>query len=245
MTTATATVAPDQRISVGIHSEVGLLREVIVHRPGSELERLTPANAPDLLFDDVMWPSQARDEHDAFAQSLRQHGARVHLFHDLLAEALEVRSGRAFAIENACTDERFGHALSRDLALLMADTDSHGLAEMLVGGVLKSDLSPLRTQSLAWESLGIDDFVLPPLPNTLFQRDNAAWVGHGVSVNPMAKPARRREALNSRTVFEHHPHVQRRHLHDIPRCGGREHHSHLGGRRHPRAGTGRRDDRHG
>jgi arginine deiminase len=71
--------------------------------------------------------------------------------------------------------------------------------------VLKSDLSPLGTQSLTWESFGIDDFVLPPLPNTLFQRDNAAWVGQGVTVNPMAKPARRRESLNTRTVFEHHP----------------------------------------
>jgi arginine deiminase len=204
-TTSPTTTSTARAITVGIDSEVGQLREVIVHRPGVELDRLTPTNAADLLFDDVMWPSHARAEHDAFAEVLREHGARVHLFHDLLARALDEQSGRAFAIEQVCTDDRFGPALRRDLALLMGDTDSGELAEMLVGGVLKSDLSPLSTQSLTWESLGIDDFVLPPLPNTLFQRDNAAWVGRGVSVNPMAKPARRREALNSRTVFDHHP----------------------------------------
>jgi arginine deiminase len=200
------TAGPTMRpITVGIDSEVGPLREVIVHRPGTELERLTPANAAELLFDDVMWPSHARGEHDAFVDVLREHGVRVHLFHDLLAEALEVPSGRAYAIEQVCTQSRFGPALRNDLAKLMADVDGDALAEMLVGGVLKSDLSPLRTQSLTWESLDIDDFVVPPLPNTLFQRDNAAWVGSGLSVNPMAKPARRAESVNSRVVFGHHP----------------------------------------
>jgi arginine deiminase len=178
------TTTRTQPITVGIDSEVGPLREVIIHRPGTELDRLTPANAADLLFDDVMWPSHARGEHDAFADVLREHGARVHLFHDLLAEALQVPSGRDFAIEQVCTDSRYGPALRRDLTLLFADTNADELAEMLVGGVLKSDLSPLRTQSLTWEALGIDDFVLAPLPNTLFQRDNAAWVGSGVSVKP-------------------------------------------------------------
>jgi arginine deiminase len=196
----TAQATPTTRtVRVGITSEVGPLREVIVHRPGVELDRLTPGNAAELLFDDVMWPSRARGEHDAFVEVLREHGARVHLFQDLLKEALESPAARELATEQVCTASRF------DLSMLMADTDAEGLAGMLVGGVLKSELSPLTTQSLTWESLGIDDFVLAPLPNTLFQRDNAAWIGSGVSVNPMAKPARRRESLNTRTVLEHHP----------------------------------------
>ena len=119
----------------GIDSEVGPLREVIIHRPGTELDRLTPANAADLLFDDVMWPSRARGEHDAFADVLREHGARVHLFHDLLAEALDVA-------ERAGLRDRAGlhrqplrpGACGATCAQLMADTDSDGLAEMLVGG---------------------------------------------------------------------------------------------------------------
>ncbi len=197
--------ATDHALIADLQSEVGPLREVIVHRPGTELERLTPANASDLLFDDVMWPSKARNEHDAFADVLREHGARVHLFADLLTEALDVPAGRVFALEGVCSDDRFGPALARDLRKALDDTASAELAEMLIGGIVKSDLSPLSTSSMSWHSLSIDDFVLPPLPNTLFQRDNAAWIGRGVTINPMAKPARRRESLNTRTVFEFHP----------------------------------------
>jgi arginine deiminase len=152
-----------------------------------------------------MWASRARDEHDAFAGVLREHGARVHLFADLLAEALEVPAGRAFALDGICSDDRFGPTLARDLRALLDDTAPPELAEMLIGGIVKSDLSPLGTSSMAWHSLAIDDFVLAPLPNTLFQRDNAAWIGSGVTINPMAKPARRRESLNTRTVFDFHP----------------------------------------
>jgi arginine deiminase len=192
-------------LQVGVESEVGQLREVIVHRPGTELDRLSPANAADLLFDDVLWPDRARNEHDAFAEALRAHGVRVHLFSDLLAEALATPSGRAFAVEHVCTEDRFGPALARDLRRLFADADPVAFADYLIGGVVKSDLSPFSTASLTWQVLGIDDFVLAPLPNTLFQRDNAAWIGPGVTINPMAKPARRRESINTRTVFEHHP----------------------------------------
>jgi arginine deiminase len=192
-------------LSVDLNSEVGPLREVIVHRPGTELDRLTPANAGGLLFDDVLWASKARDEHDAFAEVLREHGARVHLFGELLAEALEVPAGRSFAIDGLCTDVRFGPRLARELRDLFDDTAAADLADLLIGGILKSDLSPLSTSSMSWHRLAIDDFLLPPLPNTLFQRDNAAWIGQGVTINPMAKAARRRESLNTRTVFEFHP----------------------------------------
>src|SRR4051794_3280749 len=198
--------APQQApLATGVHSEVGRLREVMVHRPGTELDRLTPANASGLLFDDVMWASKARTEHDAFGEVLREHGARVHLFGDLLAEALAVPEGRAFALDGICTDDRFGPTLARDLRKLLDDTDAAALADLLIGGIVKSDLSPLVTSGMSWQSLEIDDFLLPPLPNTLFQRDNAAWIGHGVTINPMAKAARRRESLNTRTVVEFHP----------------------------------------
>ncbi len=199
MTTLSATLTAD------LDSEVGALREVIVHRPGTELDRLTPANASELLFDDVLWASKAREEHDAFADVLREHGARVHLFADLLTEALEVPAGRDFALDGICTEDRFGPTLARDLRKLLNDTAPAELADLLIGGILKSDLSPLNTSSMSWHSLAIDDFLLPPLPNTLFQRDNAAWIRRGVTINPMAKAARRRESLNTRTVFEFHP----------------------------------------
>lgn len=192
-------------LRVGVHSEVGQLREAIVHRPGTELDRLTPANAPSLLFDDVMWADRAREEHDAFVDTMRQHGVRVHLFADLLGEALATPSGRSFAVERVCTDERFGPRLAGELRRLFNDTEPRELAEFLIGGVVRSDLAPYTFPSLSWEVLDVDDFLLPPVPNTLFQRDNTAWIGAGATVNPMAMPARRRESIHTRTVYNHHP----------------------------------------
>ncbi|GAA2859110.1 arginine deiminase [Nonomuraea rubra] len=199
------TTSQDLTLRVGIHSEIGRLREVVVHRPGLELDRLTPDNAAELLFDDVLWADRARREHDEFAEVMRSHGVRVHLFAELLAQALATDAGRSFAVDRVCTDQRFGAALARELRALFLDLDPALLAGYLIGGVVKSDLGPLVGRSVAWQSLDADDFVLTPLPNTLFQRDNAAWVGRAVAVNPMAKPARSRESINTRTVYRHHP----------------------------------------
>ena len=190
---------------LGVHSEVGALREVIVHRPGLELTRLTPANVDDLLFDDVMWVERAREEHDAFVRVLESRGAVVHHFITLLQEALDVPGAREFVQRELTTATRFGPALDRPLDDLVAQTPSSQLAEALVGGVLKSDVRLDDPSSLLLEYLGPDDFLLAPLPNHLFQRDNSAWVYDGLSINPMAKSARRRETINSRLVYTFHP----------------------------------------
>jgi arginine deiminase len=191
--------------ALGVHSEVGRLREVVLHRPGLELERLTPATVRDLLFEDVLWAERAREEHDAFAAVLREHGVTVHLFSDLLAQALDVPGARPFLADRLATATRFGPALDGPLRRVIEDADAAWLAERLVGGLLKRDLPHPRISSLLWETLAPDDLLLAPLPNQLFQRDNLAWVYDGYSVNPMAMPARRREALNSRIVYRFHP----------------------------------------
>jgi arginine deiminase len=192
-------------LAVGVNSEIGALREVIVHRPGLELDRLTPSNVAALLFDDVLWGTRARAEHDAFVEALRAHDINVHLFGDLLAEALATPAGRAFALDRVCTSERLGASLAREARALLDDSEPVELSRYLIGGITKSDLSPLSGASLTWQVLDIDDFILAPLPNTLFQRDNAAWIGAGLTINPMAKPARQRESVNTRTVYRHHP----------------------------------------
>ncbi len=202
--TLTGTPAGTGR-TVGVDSEIGALREVIVHRPGLELERLTPDNIAELLFDDVLWASRARGEHDAFVEALREQDVTVHLFGELLAEALATPDGRAFALDRTLTAERLGAGLAREVRALFDDAEPAALAEYLVGGVTKADLSPLTRPGLVWQAFDVDDFVLAPLPNTLFQRDNAAWIGAGVTINPMAKAARRRESVNSRTVYRYHP----------------------------------------
>ena len=192
-------------MSFCVRSEVGRLRQAIVHRPGLELSRLTPRNVGELLFDDVMWAKRAKEEHDAFAEALRDRGVRVHYFGQLLGETLELPRAREFVLDRICTPELLGPNLVTPLRRLFADLDGPALAEALVGGVLKADLHPARPRSLRWDMLRADDFVLPPLPNHLFQRDNSCWIYGGVSINPMAKPARQRETLNSRAIYRYHP----------------------------------------
>jgi arginine deiminase len=188
-----------------VDSEVGLLRQVIVHRPGLELTRLTPNNVHDLLFDDVMWAQRAREEHDAFVQKLRDKGVKVHLFGDLLAQALDQPGAREFIQDELTTATRFGPALDKPLDELIAAAPADRLSELLIGGVLRSDLDLRETSSLLLKYLDPDDFLLTPLPNHLFQRDNSAWVYDGVSINPMSKAARKRETINSRLLYNFHP----------------------------------------
>jgi arginine deiminase len=192
-------------MAFNVQSEVGQLRQVIVHRPGLELSRLTPRNVGELLFDDVLWAKKAKEEHDAFAEALREKGVQVHYFGQLLGQALELPEGRAFVLDRICTPEMLGPNLVPSLRKLFDDLDGPTLAEFLVGGVLKADLHPSHAHSLKWDMLHADDFLLPPLPNHLFQRDNSCWIYRGVSVNPMAKPARQRETLHSRAIYRFHP----------------------------------------
>jgi arginine deiminase len=189
-----------------VDSEVGQLRQVIVHRPGLELTRLTPDNVDDLLFDDVMWADRARAEHDSFVGGLREYGVTVHYFHTMLAEALDEPGARKFLQDRLITATRFGPALDKPLDKLVASTDADTLAELLVGGVLKRDIAPfLHTSSLLMAYLDDEDFLLRPLPNHLFQRDNSAWIYRNLSINPMAKLARKRETINSRLIYNFHP----------------------------------------
>jgi arginine deiminase len=205
MTQTAPTQAAVVSHGLGVHSEVGQLRQAIVHRPGLELSRLTPANCEALLFDDVLWAAKARDEHDAFTQVLRDRGVEVHHFDTLLAQSLQIAEARAFVMERVCTPELVGPTLVGPLRDLTENIDATTLAELLIGGITRADLSPLRVRSLRWQTLDLDDFVLAPLPNTLFQRDNSAWVYGGVTINPMAKAARQRESLHSRAVYRFHP----------------------------------------
>ncbi len=204
-TMANASTGTSAETTFSVQSEVGPLRAAILHRPGLELTRLTPQNVDELLFDDVMWARKAKEEHDVFAEALRDKGVRVYYFAQLLAETLDIPEGRAFLLDRLCTPDVLGPSLVHPLRELFDDLPGDELAELLIGGVLKGDLHPVRAQSLKWEVLRADDFLLPPLPNHLFQRDNSCWVYRGVSINPMAKPARRRETLHSRAIYLHHP----------------------------------------
>ena len=194
-------------MSLGVHSEVGQLAQVIVHEPGLELYRLTPSNVEELLFDDVMWVQRAQEEHRAFQKALTDRGVTVHLFRDLLASAVDESGARSFLLERLITAQQCGGGLERHLTEIVREMPANSLANLLIGGLLKREAATHleHASSLLLEVLDPDDFLLTPLPNHLYQRDNSAWIYGGVAVNPMAKPARQRETLNSRVILNFHP----------------------------------------
>jgi arginine deiminase len=192
-------------MSFHVDSEVGTLKQVIVHRPGLELFRLTPSNVHELLFDDVMWAGRARHEHDEFAQVLRERGVAVHLYGDLLATAIDEPGARTFLKDRLTTATQFGPALDKPLDDFVDRTDAVRLSELLIGGVLKRDVAAPDRTSLLWSYLDDEDFLFTPLPNHLFPRDNSSFVYGGVTVNPMSAQPRKRETLHSRIIWNFHP----------------------------------------
>jgi arginine deiminase len=188
-----------------VASEAGRLRQVILHRPGIELSRLTPDNVKGLLFDGVLWGRRAREEHDAFAGVLRERGVKVHYLGRLLADVLDIPHARAWILNRIITADTVGPTLAGPLRRLAEQAESDKLAEYLIGGVLKHELAGFTVNSLRWELMGAGDFVLEPLPNHLFQRDNSAWIYGGVSLNPMAMAARRRESVHNSAIYRFHP----------------------------------------
>jgi arginine deiminase len=190
------------RLHVG--SEVGPLRRVVLHRPGLELSRLTPANKDDLLFDDVLWVKRARQEHDAFADTLAERGVEVLYLHELLADVLAMRDVRAAVLDRTLGAAGLGPSLAAAVQDWLGGLPAAELAEYLIGGIADHEL-PFEHDSLVAQVARLDGFVLPPLPNHLFTRDTSAWIYNGVSVHSMAKAARRREAIHLDAIYRSHP----------------------------------------
>ena len=195
----------------GVHSEVGRLRKVMVHRPELSLQRLTPSNHDDLLFDDVLWVERAQYEHDQFVAKMRDRGVEVFVLRDLLGEALAASDeGRLKLIELAASEFTVGISLVDEVRSLLWGMTPETLARHLVGGLTVAesglDLGRLRSQSVIAAAVDDDSvFVLPPLPNSLFTRDSSCWIYGGVSINPMFWPARRLEAYNVAAIYRYHP----------------------------------------
>jgi len=175
-----------------VDSEVGRLRQVILHRPDLELKRLTPDNAEDLLFDDVLWVSRAQQEHDAFANALRSRGVVVHYYGDLLAQTLDVSAARDYILDGVFDSRYHGPLACDQLRSAVDRLDSRTLAGYLVGGITKREITEMAPEpkSIAFHSLDPDGFVLVPLPNLLYQRDTSCWIYGGVSINAMRRQAR-------------------------------------------------------
>ncbi len=194
----------------GVHSEVGKLRKVMVHRPDLSLKRLTPSNRDELLFDDVLWVEQAQKEHDQFVAEFTSRGVEVFHVHDLLAKALETPGAREWAIEHTVSPYTVGPATVDAVKDTLADMDADTLATHLIGGVTRAELmehseDDLEAHSLTASTTPDASFVLPPLPNHLFTRDSSCWLYGGVSLNPMFHRSRQLETVNIGVIYRFHP----------------------------------------
>jgi arginine deiminase len=191
----------------GVDSEVGRLRQVILHRPELELKRLTPDNAADLLFDEVLWVAEAQAEHDEFAQTLRDHGVTVHYYGELFAQTLEIAEARSYVMDRVFDPRRHGPLAVDALRGALDGLGAPDLARFLIGGITKREILELGAdpKSIAFHSLDPDGFVLAPLPNLLYQRDSSSWIYGGVSVNAMRRRARMRETVSDEAIYRWHP----------------------------------------
>jgi arginine deiminase len=187
----------------GVDSEVGRLRSVVLHRPGGELRRLTPRNNGALLFDGIPWVERAQAEHDRFAGTLLEHGVEVLYIGALLAESLEIPEARAAVSVSVTADPRLGQTLGRELAAYLADLEPERLAAVLVEGLTKEEFG--SSTSLRHKMMRPTEFVIDPLPNMMFTRDSAVWIGDAVAVTSLAMPARRRETTLTGLIYHHHP----------------------------------------
>jgi arginine deiminase len=202
-TTTTTTAKP-----YGVHSEVGTLRKVLVCSPGLAHTRLTPTNCDSLLFDELPWVANAKRDHFDFVNKMRERGVEVVEKHELLAETLEIAEAKKWILDQQVVAEEVGHGLVSEIRAFLDGLDSKTLAEYLIGGLSSVDLAPVLKSpllKLAHEATGITEYLLPPLPNTLYTRDTTCWIYGGVSLNPLYWPVRVDETRLTTAIYKFHP----------------------------------------
>ncbi|WP_134324765.1 arginine deiminase [Cumulibacter soli] len=195
-------------VAHGVHSEVGQLRKVLVCEPRLAHQRLTPSNCDDLLFDDVMWVENGRRDHADFVANLRSHGVEVLELHDLLAETMAIPGAKPWLLERKVVENEVGPGLVDATREFLSSLPQDRLAELLIGGMATTDL-PAEFQTdavlLARDSQGVNEYLMPPLPNTLYTRDTTCWIYGGVTLNPLHWSARRDETLLMKAIYQFHP----------------------------------------
>jgi arginine deiminase len=193
--------------SLGVHSEVGKLRTVLTCRPGLAHQRLTPSNCDELLFDDVFWVHEAKNDHHDFVVKMEERGIEVLEMHALLSDILRDKAALSWLLDHKFTENHVGIGMVDEIKSWLTGLPTVQLAEYMTGGIAVSDL-PFKTHGMFGLYLGPHGFIVPPLPNLMFTRDTSAWIYGGVTLNPMHWPARRQETLLTAAVYKFHPRFQ-------------------------------------
>ena len=194
---------------IHITSEIGKLKTVLLHRPGEELENLTPDYLTDLLFDDIPYLKVAQAEHDAFAEALRSRGIEVLYLDQLVAEAINTDQLREqFVDEMLAASKQDSRRVTQTLRQFLLDLPTHAMIRKIMAGVRKDEITLPPDQHQQLHNMIEKNhypFYLDPMPNLYFTRDPAAAIGNGLTINKMHWTARRRESLFMRYIIDHHP----------------------------------------
>lgn len=197
----------DEEPRVGVWSEIGKLHRVLVCPPGLAHDRLTPDTADELLYDDVLWTQQARRDHFDFVSKMEDRGVEVLQLDNLLEEIMANPEARSWVLDRKITPDQVGPGIAMEVRPWLDEMPAKDLAELLVGGIpfheVPKEIAGPFTSALGDSSK--TGFVINPLPNTQFMRDNSSWIFKGVTLNPMFWPARRQETLLTTGVYKFHP----------------------------------------
>ncbi|MDR1068261.1 MAG: arginine deiminase [Clostridiales Family XIII bacterium] len=194
-------------VQLNIRSEIGKLRAVLLHKPGRELDKLTPDLLRSLLFDDIPWLKQMRIEHDEFADILRGRGVEVLYIEKLLTEVLaDNELKRKFAKDVIELTHIQNTSLKESLVEFIASKAAAEVTDIAIAGLLKSEVDNIEFDKDLWSYFTEDyPMYIDPVPNLYFMRDPAAVIGNGYCINKMLTEARRREPLLVRYIYENHP----------------------------------------
>lgn len=190
-----------------VNSEIGKLKKVLLHRPGKEIENLTPDLMDRLLFDDIPYLEVARQEHDAFADIFKKNDIEVLYLENLIAETLSVDVIREsfineFIMEANVRGKEKKHALRE---YFQSFKDNREMIDIMMAGIRTDQINGFQRTSLADMIESDYPFLIDPMPNLYFTRDPFATIGSGISLNKMRTETRRRETLFAKYIFKHHP----------------------------------------
>jgi arginine deiminase len=208
-------MANANEIKFGVHSEVGQLRKVMVCAPGRAHARLTPSNCDQLLFDDVLWVENAKRDHFDFVSKMRDRGIEVVEMHNLLGETVAVPEGKKWILDNQVVPNQVGLGFVDELRSYLEGLGNRDLAETLIGGLSTNEFPESvggAAFSVVRDAAGVTEYLLSPLPNTLYTRDTTCWIYGGVTLNPLYWPARHEETILTTAFYQwrlarrHNPH---------------------------------------
>ncbi len=195
--------------AIHVNSEIGRLKKVMLHRPGQELENLMPEYLERLLFDDIPYLRIAQEEHNSFADILRQNGVEVVYLSDLVSESIINQDVKEQLIKELIDDASITTSRERDILTdYFRSLDNKTMIAKMMAGIRKTEIQQAEGKSLGdfLRNLNNDyPFVLDPMPNLYFTRDPFASIGNGVSIHKMFTETRHRETLFAKFIFEYHP----------------------------------------